>query len=176
MAATMKQKRDNEIALLGKKDKKNTTEEMELLEHHKIAIDMDRPITNDDIVPDEQSDSGKNKLGDKIAKGNKVFTNNVNSSPKDTSYAVNKSDDENEVKDLLDDEELDQRINPILYVRGVPSDSFYLILKGKVSITSGHEQFILEQGPFNYMGVDSLQNDSYVPDFNAKIVGKAKLL
>lgn len=79
-------------------------------------------------------------------------------------------------KDLLENEKLDDMINPILYVRGVPNDSFYLILTGKVMICSGNEGFFLEQGAFNYMGVECLTNDNYVPDFSAKIIGKAKLL
>lgn len=78
--------------------------------------------------------------------------------------------------DLLINEDLDEMINPILYMRGVPSDSFYLILTGKVMICSGNEGFFLEQGAFNYMGVECLTNDNYVPDFSAKIIGKAKLL
>jgi len=77
---------------------------------------------------------------------------------------------------LLDDEHLDNMINPILYMRGVPSDSFYIILTGKVMICSGNEGFFLEQGAFNYMGTECLVNDNYVPDFSAKIIGKAKLL
>jgi hypothetical protein len=44
-------------------------------------------------------------------------------------------------------------INPILYVRGVKSDAFYLILTGKVMICSGNEGFLLELNPFNYMGI-----------------------
>ena len=79
-------------------------------------------------------------------------------------------------KDLLDNEELDSMINPILFIRGVPNDSFYLILSGKVMICSGNEGFFLEQGAFNFMGTESLHNDRYVPDFSAKIIGKAKLL
>ena len=78
--------------------------------------------------------------------------------------------------DLLANENLDDMINPILYMRGVPTDSFYLILTGKVMICSGIEGFFLEQGAFNYMGVECLTNDNYVPDFSAKIIGKAKLL
>ena len=78
--------------------------------------------------------------------------------------------------DLLANENLDDMINPILYMRGVPTDSFYLILTGKVMICSGNEGFFLEQGAFNYMGVECLTNDNYVPDFSAKIIGKAKLL
>jgi len=67
-------------------------------------------------------------------------------------------------------------INPILFIRGVPNESFYLILSGKVMICSGNEGFFLEQGAFNFMGVECLTNDKYVPDFSAKIIGKAKLL
>lgn len=71
---------------------------------------------------------------------------------------------------------MDDLVNPILFVRGVRTDSFYLILSGKVSISSGNEGFLLEQGSFNYMGVESLTNDTYVPDFSAKVIGKTKLL
>ena len=47
-------------------------------------------------------------------------------------------------KDLLDNKEMNDMINPVLYQRGVPSDSFYLILTGKVMICSGNEGFMLE--------------------------------
>jgi hypothetical protein len=47
-------------------------------------------------------------------------------------------------EDLLNNEIMDQMINPILYVRGCPNDSFYLILSGKVMICSGNEGFLLE--------------------------------
>lgn len=79
-------------------------------------------------------------------------------------------------EDLLENEELNNMINPVLYVRGVPSEDFYLILTGKVMICSGNEGFLLEQQPFNYMGTECLTNDNYVPDFSAKVIGKAKLL
>lgn len=78
--------------------------------------------------------------------------------------------------DLLENEELNDLINPVIYIRGVPTDCFYLILTGKVMICSGNEGFFLEQGAFNFMGVEALTNDKYVPDFSAKIIGKAKLL
>lgn len=85
-------------------------------------------------------------------------------------------EDSDNPQDLLNNEEMDNRINPILFIRGVANDSFYLVLSGKVMICSGNEGFFLEQGPFNYMGVDCLINDSYVPDFSAKVLGKTKLL
>ena len=78
--------------------------------------------------------------------------------------------------DLLQKEELDNMINPIIFVRGIKNDCFYLILSGKVMICSGNEGFFLEQGAFNYMGVECLLNDTYLPDFSAKVIGKAKLL
>jgi len=34
--------------------------------------------------------------------------------------------------------------NPVLYVRGMQSDSFYLILSGKVMICTGNEGFLVE--------------------------------
>ena len=42
--------------------------------------------------------------------------------------------------------------NPLLYQRGAPSDCFYLILNGRVSICSGKEGFQMERGIFHYMG------------------------
>ena len=57
---------------------------------------------------------------------------------------------------ILDNEEINQLVNPIIYTRGTKSESFYLILKGKVMICSGNEGFLLEQTSFNYMGVDCL--------------------
>ena len=50
------------------------------------------------------------------------------------------------------------------------------IVSGKVMICSGNEGFLVEQGSFNFMGVECLLNDNYIPDFSAKIIGKAKLL
>ena len=35
---------------------------------------------------------------------------------------------------------------------------------------------MIEQGAFNYMGVECLTTDTYVPDFSAKVIGHAKLL
>ena len=67
-------------------------------------------------------------------------------------------------------------INPIIYIRGVKSNLFNFILHGKVMICSGNEGFYVELGTFNFMGTECLLNDSYVPDFSAKVIGNAKLL
>jgi len=50
-------------------------------------------------------------------------------------------------------------MNPVLYVRQVPSDNFYLILTGKVMVCSGNEGFLVEQTTFNFLGADALIND-----------------
>jgi CRP-like cAMP-binding protein len=102
--------------------------------------------------------------------------NNKIGSTKVLNARPNKKGRGNDDDDLLNNAEMDDRINPILYIRGVPNDAFYLLLSGKVMICSGNEGFFLEQGPFNYMGVDGLTNDNYVPDFSAKVLGKTKLL
>ena len=81
-----------------------------------------------------------------------------------------------ENEDVLDNEALDSMMNPVLYTRGVRSDSFYLILQGKVTISSGQEGFLLDQSAFNFMGVECLTNDNYKPDFTAKCIGEVKLL
>lgn len=68
-------------------------------------------------------------------------------------------------------------LNPILYVRNMPSEYFHLILQGAVVVCSGKEGFMVELGPFNYMGLESLNNkDLYKPDFSAKVINKTRLL
>jgi len=67
-------------------------------------------------------------------------------------------------------------LNPILYTRGLESDSFYLILSGKVTICSGNEGFMINQTSFNVMGVEALTNDDYIPDFSAKVIDSARML
>ena len=64
-------------------------------------------------------------------------------------------------------------------MRNVPSDSFFLILQGNVVVCSGQEGFMIKLGPFNYLGVESLTSpdkETYLPDFSAKVINKARLL
>ena len=68
------------------------------------------------------------------------------------------------------------KINPIIFKRGVKHDFFYLVLNGKVSICSGREGFMMEKGIFNFMGEQCITNEDYVPDFSAKVIGKTRLL
>ena len=65
----------------------------------------------------------------------------------------------NEIQEnsLEEDEKVAETLrNPILYTRGLESDSFYLILSGKVEICSGNEEFRISQTSFNYMGMKAL--------------------
>jgi len=66
--------------------------------------------------------------------------------------------------------------NPVLYTRGIENNCFHLILSGKVVVCSGNEGFMFTQSSFNYLGQDSLTMDEYKPDFDAKVIGKARLL
>ena len=43
--------------------------------------------------------------------------------------------------DVLNNEEINSLVNPIIVTRGVPCDKFYLVLKGKIMVTSGQEGF-----------------------------------
>jgi hypothetical protein len=76
-------------------------------------------------------------------------------------------------------EDLKSLLNPILYMRGVPTENFYLILQGNVIVCSGNEGFLIKLGPFNFLGLEALTNTrnvSFVPDFSAKVINKARVL
>ena len=66
--------------------------------------------------------------------------------------------------------------NEKLFVRNAQADTFYLVLRGKVTIISGKEGFELEVGSFTSIGSKALLEEDYRPDFSAKIVDEAKLL
>jgi len=89
---------------------------------------------------------------------------------------VNFSIDDDDSGDHHDSKFISELINPVLYTKGVKSEFFYLILQGNVMICSGNEGFMMEQGAFNHMGSENLHNESYTPDFSARVIGKAKLL
>jgi hypothetical protein len=71
---------------------------------------------------------------------------------------------------------LENTFDPILYVRGVPNSNFYLILQGEVVVCSGQEGFYVKMGPYNYLGLDALENSDFIPDFSAKVINNARLL
>lgn len=78
--------------------------------------------------------------------------------------------------DVLNNDEINQLVNPILYTRGVASPFFYLVLRGKVMVVSGQEGFQVELSEFSTMGIDALERDDYIPDFSAKVIGQARVL
>ncbi len=43
-------------------------------------------------------------------------------------------------------------------------------------VQSGEEKFLIELGPFNYLGMDALIKDTYKPDFSAQVNNYAKVL
>jgi hypothetical protein len=66
--------------------------------------------------------------------------------------------------------------SPILYVRSIPTDIFYLVLQGSVVVCSGSEGFMCQIGPFDYLGVDALELSDFKPDYSAKVINFAKVL
>lgn len=67
-------------------------------------------------------------------------------------------------------------VNEKLFTRNVIADTFYLVLRGKVSIVCGKEEFNLEIGSFSSLGSKALLEEEYKPDFSARVIGEAKLL
>jgi metal transporter CNNM len=57
----------------------------------------------------------------------------------------------------------------ILYEQGKTTDTFTLILQGKVLIESGLEKFQLELGPWSRLSEKALSTDLYTPDFTALV-------
>jgi metal transporter CNNM len=58
----------------------------------------------------------------------------------------------------------------VIYSKGVPADSFILVLQGRVVIVAGSDNFESEIGPWCYLGQKALSSESdndYVPDFRA---------
>jgi CRP-like cAMP-binding protein len=87
--------------------------------------------------------------------------------------------DEEEKKqheEKVQEKKIERLMNPILFARGVPSDEFYLILQGKVTVCSGNEGFLIDMTTFNFLGAEALQNEYFVPDFSAKVIKEARLL
>ena len=118
-----------------------------------IKVDINNSFGNSGIVPQENTinkvnniSPNKNMGGDQMKKVveednfNPIDTNDMNEPFIDSKTPKQFNPDE----DLLDNEDLNDLINPRIYIRGVKSDSFYLILSGKVMICSGNEGFFLE--------------------------------
>eukprot|EP00026_Physarum_polycephalum_P007462 Phypoly_transcript_07522.p1 GENE.Phypoly_transcript_07522~~Phypoly_transcript_07522.p1 ORF type:complete len:526 (+),score=71.48 Phypoly_transcript_07522:47-1624(+) len=63
-----------------------------------------------------------------------------------------------------------------LYTRGHPTHSFTLILNGKFEILSGDEKLHTEMGPWCFLGLPSLLNPGYKPDYTAKMTSSSAQL
>ncbi|KAK9814494.1 hypothetical protein WJX72_006765 [[Myrmecia] bisecta] len=66
--------------------------------------------------------------------------------------------------------------HPVLYQRNQPTDTFTLILQGRVLIHTGAEGFELELGPWSVLGNKALSQEHYVPDFDAIAIAPFRLL
>lgn len=43
-------------------------------------------------------------------------------------------------------------------------------------VCSGQEGFYVKMGPYNFLGVETLTNKEFIPDFSAKVINNARLL
>jgi hypothetical protein len=57
--------------------------------------------------------------------------------------------------------------NELLYEKGVPNDTFTLILSGKVTIFVGSENFRADVSSWSVLGKSALESQSWLPDFSA---------
>ena len=65
-------------------------------------------------------------------------------------------------------QELDKELpNELLYEKGVPSDTFTLILSGKVTIFVGSENFRSDISSWSVLGGKSLADKEWAPDYSA---------
>ncbi len=65
-------------------------------------------------------------------------------------------------------QELDKQLpNELLYEKGVPSDTFTLILSGKVTIFVGSENFRSDISSWSVLGGKSLADKEWAPDYSA---------
>jgi hypothetical protein len=92
-----------------------------------------RSMDLDSLVPEESKRNIVRNLNNK--NNSKLTTKEESKGSNDLTIQQN---------DVLNNEEMDDLVNPIIFVRGVPTDSFYMILSGKVMICSGNEGFLLE--------------------------------
>lgn len=64
-----------------------------------------------------------------------------------------------------------------IYSRDVATKNAYLIINGRVEISAGNDGFISEVGPWTLLGRNALTDDSYAPDFTARVCERpARLL
>lgn len=64
----------------------------------------------------------------------------------------------------------------VLYKRGAASDTFTLVLQGRLLVWAGAEEFASEVGPWQSVGHKALQAERYYPDFTACTTGPCRLI
>ncbi|CAG5123796.1 unnamed protein product [Candidula unifasciata] len=81
-----------------------------------------------------------------------------------------------------------ETIKNYIYIKGVPSDKFVLILQGTVEVVIGGESMVFESGPFSYFGVECIDNarkcmgtsetksSDYIPDFSVRAITDVQYL
>lgn len=58
----------------------------------------------------------------------------------------------------------------LIYENGKAADFFALILNGRVEVLSGRDHFSSELGMWSYLGIRALTDQSFVPDFSARVI------
>eukprot|EP00347_Sterkiella_histriomuscorum_P010390 403376482 len=80
--------------------------------------------------------------------------------------------------ELSDKKEIDdpEEQKSFLFKKGEQSDEFILVLQGNVAVQTGEDNFQVTLSTFNHLAVDALINDSYTPDFTARVSQYARVL
>ncbi|PWV15530.1 hypothetical protein C3747_29g75 [Trypanosoma cruzi] len=72
--------------------------------------------------------------------------------------------------------EQDDKANVWLYRSGVPSDTFTLIITGRVEVFAGKEEIRLELPSWSLVAAEALTMESYVPNFSCRVVKDSTLM
>ena len=57
--------------------------------------------------------------------------------------------------------------NELLYEKGTPSDTFTLVLSGRITILVGSENFKTDLSSWSVLGASALQTKDWIPDYSA---------
>lgn len=103
----------------------------EMLKNNKQTVQLNdinvEEVDNEAAIPNENNNIQDTKTIRSVKReltNSRIINNNIQEglAPNDVVKQLSRHED------LLDNEDMDRMINPILFVRGVASDSFYLIL------------------------------------------------
>ncbi|CDW87629.1 metal transporter cnnm2 [Stylonychia lemnae] len=128
---------------------------------------------DDQMRQQQQQDDDNSKLLSSRGEGGELNTGNLD---EEEVPEENKPLNDSIMGSIEFKRKLQQNIDPILFVRGIPTTDFYLILQGDVLVCSGSEGFFIKLSSYDYLGLKALQEQVYKPDFSAKVLNQAKLL